>query len=155
MDLRGAVRFIIVFNDDFTVIDRLLSGRTDEVIVVAVICFPDADVGQHMLGIGNGDRIGVDIVTNDVADLAQRFAVDLAKQGQGFIGDIQRQLGLPRGARFFFPLNALNQQHDKPDTDATEDHRNTDFRDNIQPQFSGWRPEDHQDHRQRFAKHAA
>ena len=74
----------------------------------------------------------------------------MAKQRQRFVGDIQRQLGLPRGAGLFFALNALHQQHNKADTDAAEDHRNADFRDDIDPQRGSWCPDNHQNHGQRF-----
>ena len=79
----------------------------------------------------------------------------MAKQRQRFVGDIQRQLGLPRGAGLLFALNALHQQHNKADTDAAKDHRDTDFRDDIDPQFGGRRPDNHQNHGQRFTQHTA
>ena len=79
----------------------------------------------------------------------------MAKQRQRFVGDIQRQLGLPRGAGLFFALNALHQQHNKADTDATEDHWNADFRDDIDPQRGSWCPDNYQNHGQRLTQHAA
>lgn len=54
-----------------------------------------------------------------------------------------------------FALNALHQQHNKADTDATEDHWNPDFRDDIDPQCGSWCPDNHQNHGQRFTQHAA
>lgn len=61
------MRFIIVFNDDFSVIDRLLSGRTDEIIVITVVKFPHANVGQNVLGIGNCDGVRMDVMANNFA----------------------------------------------------------------------------------------
>ena len=71
--------FIIVFNNDFPIADRLLRRWADKVIVIAVVDFPDADVGHHVLGIGNRDGIGTDIAADNVAYLTQRLAVDVAK----------------------------------------------------------------------------
>jgi hypothetical protein len=70
--------FIIVFNNDFSIADRLLRRWADKVIVIAVVDFPDADVGHH-LGIGNRDGIGIDIAADNVAYLTQGLAVDVAK----------------------------------------------------------------------------
>ena len=78
----------------------------------------------------------------------------MAEEWQRFVGDIQRQLRLTRGTGLFFSLNALYQQHDKTDADAAEDHGNTDFRNDIQPQCDSGGPHHHQDHGQRFAHHA-
>lgn len=78
----------------------------------------------------------------------------MAEERQRFVGDVERQLGLTCGAGLFLPFDALYQQHDKTDADAAEDHRNTDLRDNIQPQRDSRGPDDHQNHGQRFAQHA-
>ena len=102
------MRFIIVFNDDFSVIDRLLRGRTDEIIVITVVKFPHANVGQNVLGIGNCDGVRMDVMANNFAYLAERLAVNLPKKRQGFVGNIQRQLGLLRGAGLFLALHALH-----------------------------------------------
>ena len=64
------VGFIIIFNDDFTVVDRLSGGWADGVVVVTIVVLPDAHVGQHVVDIGDGDGIGVNITTDDIADLA-------------------------------------------------------------------------------------
>jgi hypothetical protein len=55
-DFRRSVGFIIVFNNDFTVVNRLSSGWSglwchrcrDS-------CAPDANVGQHVVNIGGDD----------------------------------------------------------------------------------------------------
>ena len=147
--------FIIVFYDDFPVIDRLSRGRADEVIVIAVIQFTHANVGQNVLGIGNRDGVCMDVMANNFTHLAERLAVDVTEKRQGFVGDIQCQLGLFRGAGFFLALHALNQHDDKTNTDAAQDHRDTDFRDYIQPQRGRRRPGNDEDHGQGFAQHSA
>ena len=123
--------FIIVFNNDFTVVNRLSGGRAYGVIVVAIVVLPDANVGQHVVNIGDGDGVSVDVVADNFADLTQRFRVHVAEKRQRFVGDIQRQLGLTGGTGLFFPFNALHQQHDKADAHAAQYHRNTDFRNDI------------------------
>ena len=72
--------FIIVFDNDFSIADRLLRRRADNVVVIAVVDFPDTDVGHHLLGIGNGDSIGIDIAADNIAYLTQGLAIDVAKQ---------------------------------------------------------------------------
>lgn len=69
VNFRGAMRFIIVFYDDFTVIYGFLRGGADEVIVIAVVDLSDANIGQNMLSIGDGNRVSVDIVANNFAHL--------------------------------------------------------------------------------------
>ena len=155
MYFRRTVRFIIVFNDDFSVIDRLLRSRTDEIIIIAVVKFTHANVGQHVLGVGNSDGISMDIMANNFAHLAKRFAIDLAKKRQSFVGDIQSQLSLLRGAGFFLAFHALHQHDDKSNADTTKNHWDADLRNDIQPQFGGGRPGDDEDHGQRFAQHSA
>jgi len=84
------MRLIIVFNDDFTVIKRLARGRADGIVIIAVVIFTHADIGQNVIDIGDGDRISVDIAANNIADLMQRLRVDMAEQRQRFIGNIER-----------------------------------------------------------------
>ncbi len=155
MDLRGAVGFIVILDDDFAVADGLSGGGANGIVIIPVVMLAHAHVGQHPVNIGNGHRIGVNIAADDVAHLTQGFGINIAKQRQGFIGNIQRQLGLPGGAGLFFPFHALHQQHDKADADGAEDHRDADFRHNIQPQFGGRRPGHHQNHGHRFTDHPA
>lgn len=69
MDFRRSVSFIIVLNDDFTVVDRLSGGGANGIVIIAVIVFPDADVSQYVVVIGNGDRIGMNIAADNIADL--------------------------------------------------------------------------------------
>lgn len=57
------------FNDDFSVVNRLSGGRTDGIVAVAIIVLPDANVSQHVVNIGDGDRIGVNITADDIANL--------------------------------------------------------------------------------------
>ena len=70
MNFRRSVGFIIVFNNDFTVVNRLSGGRAYGVIVVAIVVLPDANVGQHALGVGNCYRVGMNILADDVANLS-------------------------------------------------------------------------------------
>ncbi|MNN43197.1 hypothetical protein D3C81_1574220 [compost metagenome] len=51
----------------------------------------------------------------------------MAKERQGFVGNIQCQFGLLGGAGLFLSFDALYQHHNKANTDAAEDHRDTDF----------------------------
>ena len=69
MDLWRPVGFIIVFNDDFSVVNRLSGGRADGIVAVALIVLTDANIGQHVVNIGDGDRIGVNIPADDIANL--------------------------------------------------------------------------------------
>ena len=71
VDFRRSVGFIIVFDNDFTVVNRLSGGRANGVIVVAIVVFPHADVGQHVVNIGDGDSVSMNVVANDLADLTQ------------------------------------------------------------------------------------
>ena len=70
MNLWCAVGFIIVFNDDFSVIHRLTGSRANEVIAILLVMFTHANIGQHMSGIGNCHRIGVNVIADNFADLA-------------------------------------------------------------------------------------
>ena len=153
VDFRGTISLIIVFNDDFSTAYRFECGWANYIVLIAIVIFPYANIRQHVVSIGDRHRIGVDIVANDIAHLAQRFAIHMTEQRQRFVGDIERQFGLPRGAGLFFSFDALHQQHDKADTDAAKDHRNADFRDDIDTQGGGWRPDNHQNHGQRFTQH--
>ena len=67
---RRAMCFIIVLDDDFSVIYRLLGGRANEIIVIAVVQFAHADIGQNVLGIGDRDGICMNIMANNLAHLA-------------------------------------------------------------------------------------
>ena len=98
-----------------------------------VVVFTDSHVGQNALSIGDGHRVGMNVLADDVANLPQRIAVDLAEKRQRFVGNIQRQLGLASGAGLFFTFNALHKQYNKADTDAAGNHWNTDFGDDIHP----------------------
>ena len=69
VDLWRPVGFIIVFNDDFSVVNCLSGGRADGVVAVAIIVLTDANVSQHVVNIGDGDRIGVNITADDIANL--------------------------------------------------------------------------------------
>ena len=69
MDLWRPVGFIIVFNDDFSVVNRLSGGRAYGVIVVAIVVLPDANVGQHVINIGDGDGVSVDVVADNFASM--------------------------------------------------------------------------------------
>ena len=69
MDLRRSVGFIIVFNNDFTVVNRLSGGRAYRVIIVAVVVLANADVSQHVVNIGDSDGIRVNVVADNFADL--------------------------------------------------------------------------------------
>ena len=80
-----------------------------------------------MLSIGNGDGIGINIAADNIAYLTQGLAIDVAKQGERFVSDVERQFRLTRGAGLLLPFNALHQQNDKTDAYAAKDHRNTDF----------------------------
>ena len=153
MDLRGAVGFVIVFYDDFPITNRLPGGGANHIVVALIVGFTDAHVGQHVLGIGDRHRVGGNVAADNLANLAQRIAVNVSKQRQGFVGDIERQFRLPRRAGLLFPFNALHQQHDKADADAAEDHRDTNFRNNIYAETQGRRPDHHQDHGQSFTHH--
>ncbi len=153
MDLRGTVGFVVIFDDNFAVADGLAGSGADGVVIILVVMFTHAHIGQHPVNIGNGDGIGVNVGADDVANFTQGFGVNITKQRQGFIGNIQRQLGLAGGAGLFFALHTLHQQHNKAHTDAAEDHRNADFRHDIQPQVDSGGPGHHQDHSQGFADH--
>ena len=155
VNFRRAIGFIVVFNDDFAVVNRLTGDRANGVIVIVVVIFPDADIGQHAFGIGDSDGVGANILTNDVANLSQSVAVNLTKQRQRFVGNIQRQLSLTRGAGLFLALYALHQQDNKADAHAAGNHRNADLRHDIDAERDGGRPNDHQNHGQGFAQHAA
>ncbi|MNN99454.1 hypothetical protein D3C81_2190960 [compost metagenome] len=61
------------------------------------------------MGIRDGHRIGLNVMTNNVTDGGQRFTVDIAEIRQRFAGNIQRQFGLPGGDHFFFIFHALHQ----------------------------------------------
>ncbi|MNN43196.1 hypothetical protein D3C81_1574210 [compost metagenome] len=63
------MRFIIVFYYYFAVIDGFLRSGADEVIVIAIVEFPDANIGQNVLGIGDGNRICVNVMANNFAYL--------------------------------------------------------------------------------------
>ena len=63
---------------------------------------------------GDRHRIGVDIVADNVTHLAQRIAVDVTKQRQGFIGDIERQLRLTCGDRLFSPSTLCTSSTIRP-----------------------------------------
>ena len=78
----------------------------------------------------------------------------MAEQRQRFVGNIECQLGLTRGAGLFFPFDTLHQQDNKADAHAAEDHRNTDFRNNIQPKSGRGCPHHNQNHGQGFTHHA-
>ena len=58
-----------LFYDYFTVIGGLLRGGADEVIVIAVVDLSNANIGQNVLSIEDGNRVSVDIVTNNFAHL--------------------------------------------------------------------------------------
>jgi hypothetical protein len=51
VNFRGSVGFIIVFNDDFPVINRLSGGGANGVIVVAIVVLTHTHVGQHVIDI--------------------------------------------------------------------------------------------------------
>ena len=70
VDFRRTVGFIIVFNDDFSVIHRLTGSRANEVIAILIVMFTHANIGQHMIGISNRHRIGVNVIADNFADLA-------------------------------------------------------------------------------------
>ena len=70
MNLWCAVGFIIVFNDDFSVIHRLTGSRANEVIAILIVMFTHANIGQHTLGIRTRHRIGVHVTADNFADLA-------------------------------------------------------------------------------------
>ena len=70
MNLWCAVGFIIVFNDDFSVIHRLSGSRANEVIAILIVVFTHADIGQHMISISHRHRIGVNVIADNFADLA-------------------------------------------------------------------------------------
>ena len=154
MDLRRAVGFVIVFYNDLSITNGLSGSGADDIVMVLIIGFTDAHVGQHVFRIGDCHRVGGNVAADDVANLAQRIAVDLTEQRQGFVGNVERQFRLPRGAGLLFPFHALHQQHDKTDADAAEDHRDTNFRDDIQAEAQRGRPDYHQDHGQGLADHA-
>ncbi len=153
MDLRGAVGFVVILDNDFTVADGLAGGGANGVVIIPVVMFAHAHVGQHLVNIGNGDGIGVNVGADDVANFTQGFGVNITKQRQGFIGNIQRQFGLAGGAGLFFAFHALHQQHNKAHADTAEDHRNADFRHDIQPKIDSGSPGYHQDHGQGFTDH--
>ena len=60
----------MVFNDDFSVIHRLTGSRANEVIAILIVMFTHANIGQHMIGISNRHRIGVNVIADNFADLA-------------------------------------------------------------------------------------
>ncbi|MNE22983.1 hypothetical protein D3C80_1162160 [compost metagenome] len=148
------MRFIIVFNNDFAVVNGLASRGADGIVVIAIVMFTHTYVGEHMINIGDRHRISVNISSDDIADLTQGFCVDMPKKRQRFIGNIQRKFCLARCAGFLFTFDALHQQNDKSNTHTAQNHRNTDFRDNIQSKLGRRCPGNHQDHGQRFAHHA-
>ncbi|MNP28993.1 hypothetical protein D3C76_1219980 [compost metagenome] len=88
VDLGRTIGLIIVFDDDFTVINGLASCWADGIIIVAIIMFAHADIRQHVVDVGDGNCIGVNIATNNIANLSQGFGVHMAEQRQGFIGNI-------------------------------------------------------------------
>ena len=90
MDLRGTVGFVIVFYDDFPITNRLPGGGANHIVVALIVGFTDAHVGQHVLGIGDRHRVGGNVAADNLANLAQRIAVNVSKQRQGFVGDIER-----------------------------------------------------------------
>jgi hypothetical protein len=56
-----------------------------------------------VLGIGDRDGVGTDIAADNVAYLTQGLAVDVAKQRQRFVGDIERQFCLTAALASFSP----------------------------------------------------
>lgn len=84
------------FYDDFPITNRLPGGGANHIVVALIVGFTDAHVGQHVLGIGDRHRVGGNVAADNLANLAQRIAVNVSKQRQGFVGDIERQFRLPR-----------------------------------------------------------
>ncbi len=99
---------IVVFNNNLAAIDSMSRCRADVVVTAVVIFFTDANIGQHPCGVGDGNRVRVNIMTNNVAHLAQGFAIHITKERERFIGDIERQFGLSPGDSLFFPFHALH-----------------------------------------------
>jgi hypothetical protein len=67
-----------------------------------------------VIGIGDGHRVGIDIAADNVAHLAQGFAVDVTEQRQRFVGDIQRQFCLRAALASFSPSTLWTSSTIKP-----------------------------------------
>ncbi|MNE59649.1 hypothetical protein D3C76_1654980 [compost metagenome] len=71
MDLRCGLILEVVFDDDFALLDAFQRHSAQPCAPEWVILCSHANVGQHMLGIGDGDRIGIDIVADNFANGGQ------------------------------------------------------------------------------------
>ena len=71
MDIFGAVRFIVVLNNNFTTGNRLRRSGTDAIIAMLIVVFTIADVGQNLLFVGHRHRIGFDLPPDNVTDVAK------------------------------------------------------------------------------------
>lgn len=121
------VGFVIVFYDDFFIMNCLLGGGVNYIVVVLIVGFIDVYVGQYVFGIGDCYCVGGNVVVDNFVNLVQRIVVNVLKQWQGFVGDIECQFCLLCCVGFFFFFNVLYQQYDKVDVDVVEDYWDINF----------------------------
>ncbi len=106
----------IVVDDDLIEQHRLAGHGADGVVLVQrVVILAHPHISQHVVGVGDGHRIGADLAPDDVTHLAEGVAVDVLEKRQGLVGDIQRQLGLLGGDQLLLVIQILHQLDDEAD----------------------------------------
>ncbi|MNN30650.1 hypothetical protein D3C81_1443050 [compost metagenome] len=145
---------IFIADRNFPAADGLLRLFADNLVRFGIIFLPNADIGADVAGIGNGDRVGPDILLDNLTDDAQRLGIDVAEIRQCLVGNVQRQLGLLRGNPFLLPLHTLHEHDNEADTDLPDNHRKSDLRNDVRAKRCRIRHHQDQHHGQCFAGHS-
>jgi hypothetical protein len=75
---------------------RLLGHAADGVVLVQlVVILAHPDIGQHVMGICDGHRIGADVAPDHIAHLTEGVAIDVLEEGQRLVasGSPDRRIG--------------------------------------------------------------
>ncbi|MOA22671.1 hypothetical protein D3C78_1432470 [compost metagenome] len=123
-------------------------------LVQLVVILAHPHIGQHVAGVGDGHRIGMDLVADDATHLAEGVAIDLLEEGQRLVGDVEGQLGLLGGDQLLLVIQILHQLDDEADAERPGDHRVGDVADDLHPHLMGFGQQPDQQHGQPLAQHA-
>ena len=145
----------IVVDDDLVEQHRLLGHAANGVVLVQlVVILADPHVGQHVTGIRDGHRIGMDLAPDHAAHLTEGVAINLLEEGQRLVRYVQRQLGLLGGNQLLLVIQILHQLDDEADTERPSDHGIGDVADDFHPHLMGFGQQPDQQHGQPLTQHA-
>ncbi|MNC21968.1 hypothetical protein D3C75_699560 [compost metagenome] len=145
----------IVVDDDLVQQHGSLGHVADGVVLVQlVVILAHPHVGQHVPGVGNGHRIGVDLAPDHGAHLTEGVAIYVLEEGQRLVRYVQRQLGLLGGNQLLLVIQILHQLDDEADTERPSDHGIGDVADDFHPHLMGFGQQPDQQHGQPLTQHA-